>query len=56
MTFVDGKTFGSYQISCATFHFQWFPIMRLNVQSSAIDWTYSGPIIEVLSVEPSERE
>ena len=30
------------------------PIMRLHVQSSALDWTYSGPVIEVLSVEPSE--
>jgi hypothetical protein len=26
-------------------------IMRRNVQSSALDWTYSGQVIEVLSVE-----
>jgi hypothetical protein len=26
-------------------------IMRRHVQSSALDWTYSGQVIEVLSVE-----
>lgn len=31
-------------------------IMRLNIRSSVLDWTYSGPITDVLSVEPSEME
>ena len=32
------------------------PIMRLNVQSSVLGWTYFGSVIDVLSVEPSEME
>jgi hypothetical protein len=31
-------------------------IMRLNVQSSVLGWTYFGSVIDVLSVEPSEME
>jgi hypothetical protein len=52
--FVDGKALGTRRVSCGVFPW-WVQTMRLTIQSSVQDWTYSGSLREVLSVEPDER-
>ncbi len=51
--FVAGKTPGSCRVSCGVLSW-WMQTMELHIQSSVQDWTYSGSLLEVLSVEPEK--
>ena len=52
--FVAGKTLGSRRVSCGGLHFPMGVNMSFSVQSSVQDWTYSGSLRDVLSVEPEK--
>jgi len=52
--FVAGNTLGSRRVSRGGLHFSMGVNMRFTIQSSVQDWTYSGSLLEVLSVELEE--
>lgn len=53
---IEGGTFGSCRISHAAIHFQRRANHEAQCSVKRPHWTYFGPIVEVLSVEPSEME